>query len=397
MAATLATLFLFFPTAAPVEHVTTVALADFAAPDLPSAHVFAAPDLPPPPPPPPSLPAARALAAAMTLQCGAVTGFADAMPADAAFFGAPRGGCADLDGAVARAVRGAPPAAWATRRLGDGLPDGELSLPGCAIRWFAPHEACALLERAGGVVFIGDSLARHLSDALRLVLTGNYVSGGWAGSGAALDDEVWRHCKCDALFGKYHVCHVVREPRAEAVVELCPSWTAPRIAVLPWWRDFFDEPALAARLANLTPPVAAGGAALGPFIVDEIGPAFTEDFLPGDAPGGELVAAHLAAVARAATAARARRVCYTALAPDEARKPAAVRAQQGDTATRAVNAYVARECARAGARLLDGYALTSGAWSHDGTHYGARVMAVVAQVLLNIIAEEVEARTGLGG
>ena len=52
-----------------------------------------------------------------------------------------------------------------------------LTLPGCALRWFTPPEACDLIARAGHLVLIGDSLSRHIATALHLILSGNYVSG----------------------------------------------------------------------------------------------------------------------------------------------------------------------------------------------------------------------------
>jgi hypothetical protein len=48
---------------------------------------------------------------------------------------------------------------------------------GCTLKWYAPGEACSLLARAGTLVVVGDSLARHLVQALFSALSGDYALG----------------------------------------------------------------------------------------------------------------------------------------------------------------------------------------------------------------------------
>lgn len=275
------------------------------------------------------------------------------------------------------------------RYLGDGLPDGALTLPECAPKWYTPHEACALLTRAGPVVFIGDSLNRHLLVGLKLVLSGNYALGGFIGPQAG-NPTIAERCACDGAFGPLHTCHTIQDPSGPSAAALCPQWggmapSAGGVSYLPWWADYWQEGGVESRVN--------GTAWGGGVIVDEIGPAFDHDWLP-DSPH---VKAHLDAVQAAATATGSHRICYLATAPTPAKKKDYL-PRQGDAATRAVNARVREHCLAGGGRILDGYALTRGVWSYDGTHYPSQINVANAQMLLNVISSAVQERErGKGG
>ncbi len=325
---------------------------------------------------------------------------------------APGGGAARcrnagaLAAALRLATRGPPRVPWSARREGDGAPDGELALPGeCGPQWHAPAAACAALARAGGALLIGDSLARQLTQGLALVLSGNFAVGSLLAAGAqpfrsGSAAEVWARCTCDATFGKPAVCHDQPLAPGADFRALCPSWRqgAPGgLAFRNWWGPGFEggadlKPAFYAEvreaLANFSASAGLGGAgATPPALVIEVGPAWYQPGRPGAAweAGSSAIAQFVGAMAAAARAAGARLVCFLPPAPDEARKPKHVMPQQGDAAYRAVNEWVAGLCGAERALVLDGYALTKGAWSRDGTHYEGRINAMLAQALLSLM------------
>ena len=58
--------------------------------------------------------------------------------------------------------------------------DELLYLPrGSCWRWYVADEACRLLEERNAVlVVLGDSLSRHVGQALTMLFSGNFRSGG---------------------------------------------------------------------------------------------------------------------------------------------------------------------------------------------------------------------------
>ena len=91
---------------------------------------------------------AEQLLRALDTQCGAnSSSFEVLSPRPRA---APRS-CSPL-GALEAFARGARPSRDAPFALARG----------CALKWYTPGEACNLLARAGTLVVVGDSLARHL-------------------------------------------------------------------------------------------------------------------------------------------------------------------------------------------------------------------------------------------
>jgi hypothetical protein len=356
------------------------------------------------------------LAASLSSQCGESSPFADALPLNYVLGGLPtsppllpdsHATCADVEGSLTRATRisNTP-----DRNYGDGLPDGALTLPaGCRLRFFPPWEACG--ELPGLVVFIGDSLSRHLGYGLRQVLTSNYAAGTLAGFIAPPNSAEnnlffppqadWsRLCRCDEA---YRICaHIAFPPTRELFASVCPQWGAahsafeatPPLHLLSWWGGYFDSDALDALLrSNFTGAGGRGGGAavLGPraprdraVIVLEIGPAWADMFAVGNANIAAFVDAVFAAAARAQGGA-ARVVCFATPSPDDAKKPAAHVSTQGVEPTRKVNEWVAGLCRERGGRVLDAFALTRGAYSRDGTHYQSRVNSMLAQALLNLL------------
>jgi hypothetical protein len=271
------------------------------------------------------------------------------------------------------------------RKAGDGQPDGALRLGGadhCALYWLNPTSACTALERIGGIVFIGDSLARQLAQGLALILSGNFAVGSLLAAGTLHFEQpaadVWATCACDATFGAWHGCH--NQPITEVGAEfrsLCPQWSLPASGFhyLPFWRGAWSSGDVRGHL-NSRRGIRA------PVIVLEIGPGWADEWVPENAA----IALTIKNAAADATAAKARLVCFLALAPDDEKKPPQYVASQGDAAARAVNSWVRKLCEAESALILDGYSLTKSAWSRDGTHYEGRVNAMLSQALLNLVA-----------
>lgn len=296
---------------------------------------------------------------------------------------------AHLSDTLSMAARLTPTIPQTLRRERDGEDDGMLTLPrNCKLRWFNPKLACELLLSLGGVVLVGDSLARHTELALRQVASGNWSLGGYLG-GAHPSDGVDRFstCACDHGYGKFWACHTL--PTSSDPTEFkktCSEWPPdrpPPLVFLPYWGGAWDDSVVRGHLATLqrqnktspTPPPT-------PVLLVEIGPAWAAAFVPGN----EVVKKQMQAASSAARDLGATLVCLLVFAPDDAKKPPHVMPMQGTVATREMNAFVSTLCKEGGGVVLDGYALTSGAFSRDGTHYEGKIMTMVAQALLNIAA-----------
>jgi hypothetical protein len=117
----------------------------------------------PPPPPPPSSAASQLELYALGSACHRqYLELLTPMPRSA------RWGCRAPSSSVLAALAAGSRAAWdAPFDLGSG----------CALQWYAPAEACALVARLGTLVVVGDSLQRHLLQALFAVLRGDYALG----------------------------------------------------------------------------------------------------------------------------------------------------------------------------------------------------------------------------
>ncbi|KAL9049866.1 MAG: hypothetical protein Q9162_006982 [Coniocarpon cinnabarinum] len=77
------------------------------------------------------------------------------------------------------------------------------------MRWYSTHEACGILSRFEHVAFIGDSLLRHVTNAIYVILRQDLGYGGLADweldFTEAEDIQAKEDCICAAQTGK-HVC-----------------------------------------------------------------------------------------------------------------------------------------------------------------------------------------------
>ena len=302
--------------------------------------------------------------------------------------------CPGIEGALAAAVRAPAAVPLASRAVNDRLADAQLLLPAnCSLRWLPPSEACSLMPAV--LVLVGDSLSRHLTFALRQVMSGNYAAGALAGTvvppdspqdGLFFPRDWYPLCLCDEA---YRICaHVQPPPTVQRWASVCPSWASadpshlPPLHFLQWWGGFWN----ASHIDELLTAPARGAAHSAgrprAALVLEVGPAWAEGYTPGSSAILDFLSAGFAA----AEGARARVVCYLTLAPHDPQKPPQFLATQGEAPTRTMNAWVARECRARGGVVLDAFALTLGAFTRDGTHYQGQAMSVVAQALLNLLA-----------
>lgn len=75
---------------------------------------------------------------------------------------------------------------------------------GCRVRFYSPEEACEVASRYSHIVFMGDSLTRHMTGGLFLALTGDYVYGGLPPYSP--NPDLYTHCRCDGQFSEHKVC-----------------------------------------------------------------------------------------------------------------------------------------------------------------------------------------------
>lgn len=351
---------------------------------------------------------------ALDLRCGANSSSLDILrPMPRA---APSS-CAPL-GALEALSRGARPSRDAPFELARG----------CALRWYTPSEACSLLARAGTLVIVGDSLPRHLTQALFAVLSGDYANGATVDA-ALTTPECAALCACDGQFRDSDTesgCAVGACPRSASAAFLgspgqryneaytqalkCPAWVRAHVhfSFSVWARsgghdegsawtfqpqlwEASLEPLLAAAAAEaaprpprvtllMTPP--AGHLGLGDMLGTEGGVwgLAEKDFLT---PALEFVG----------KAPRRRLLCGGQAARQKDTIPAAYLPTIPRYAP--FNAQLRAACQGLAGRMyagfFDPYALTVNASSHDGTHYSRELNIAAAQVLLNAIEEDFKA------
>ena len=284
--------------------------------------------------------------------------------------------CPDLQAAVQGASRAASDFRG---KFGLAVRAAPLQVPGCTLRWYTPSEACDLLERAGKLILLGDSLVRAVAFGLVKVLTNDYKYGG-----------VWRpedgnreHCACDNLFGRDAACHFPPNVRygnndvryTSLPQDTCPLWRKQHLHFVPSAGPEFAG----ARLQEVldTEPE------LRSTVYGASGLNFGADFADHARVQREWFDPFLRFAAT--SSGRARYICASNPAGDEMRKGEPWKHLQRDEVVRGHNNMVRQACGAAGIEFFDAYALTRNAWSHDGVHYQTTENVVMAQVLLNFL------------
>lgn len=264
-------------------------------------------------------------------------------------------------------------------RASRASPDAPLVVPGdCAVYFFQGRFACDVVAAAGGLDLYGDSLTRHLIQALREATTGNFssglyahMSGPYAADGAcacigAFDDGHLRRFPGDQNSQSNTFCRENSAAYASlpelrvAWPNLCSSW--------PPDEDYISSYSRIPHFEGGSRPSRGG------IVVLQGGLHFPSL----DSTVAQTVYGWRQIGAR-------RHVLMNAHAPGP-NKPVAYIEGFGDEPTRAYNKIIASIAeADPHALLLDAYAVTIGQPSVDGQHYGHKVNAVLAQILFNLV------------
>ena len=310
--------------------------------------------------------------------------------------------------------------------------DGAFNLGNdCVVQWFTREEACDLVARAGMVLLVGDSLSRHLAQAFISVLAGNIAHGSVLPQRlSAASPQLLKECSCDAAYDDFRMegsepaCRAASaaflgdpdEPRAGPQTMACPNWDKPHFAFIfaaghpepgegdaPWT---LSEARLTSALKRVAAASDVGAAfvhlqvpalhvGLGEENRDDherffLKPIFSgiEELNWGGGEGGG---------GSSGRSGPRHITCATIHARQDNSKPEHI-AKQGNPMILPHNAWLAKACEAQGARLgsttnthyaglWDAWRFTANMTSHDGMHYDSRVNVVLAQLLLNVIAE----------
>ena len=92
------------------------------------------------------------------------------------------------------------------------LPDLEAEKPveswfipqSCSFRWYTSHEICNLLGRFSQIILVGDSLMRHIHQALFMLLRDDLQSGGMPLH--LVEVTQYDKCSCDGQFSEHLFC-----------------------------------------------------------------------------------------------------------------------------------------------------------------------------------------------
>ena len=254
-------------------------------------------------------------------------------------------------------------------------PREPLLVPGCRLQWWQGERACALIKEAGGLDMRGDSLMRHLQQAVIELLTGAIGDGASRHLGAASTI-----CACD---GAYDDGHAGRYPGGMFADnnKLCRENSValldlPAIRVT-WpdycaaWNDTQFLPVHAWDPNETYDPIRGGAVVV------------LQGGLHSTNLGADTVE-HFFGAARLKPGAR-RHIFVNQEAPGE-NKARNFLSNFGLEPTKAYNVLVAAKAARSGAVLFDSFAATFQQESIDGQHYFHDTNIILAQLLLNILA-----------
>jgi hypothetical protein len=109
---------------------------------------------------------------------------------------------------------------------------------GCGLKWYSAREACALVASAGSLLIVGDSLQRHLAQALMSVLSGNLVHGAALAHKLPPDaPHLLSLCACDRMYDDHAEHGGDRRCRDASAANLGSEGApGPQTLVCPSWR-----------------------------------------------------------------------------------------------------------------------------------------------------------------
>ena len=270
--------------------------------------------------------------------------------------------------------------------------NGPLSLaPPCKAVFFSPSEACDLLAGLGDlVIFVGDSLSRQLLQGVFMVLSGSFSAGGVppqesqfhsANTSAPPDAS----CACEA--GMRYAC---RE-------ETFAFWHGPLHWVCPKW-------GVGARYLHpaLTLTTAADFLQGEGWTEVKNGLAWGQDIFGGttlvinvglhDNLDAHHVAENVYNVLLSDKVAfaknrRTRVICFLMPAPEDSKRRNEHVGSQGLSAVVDFNDRMRKVCLDRGAEVFEAFAATAGMSTSDGLHFPMAGNVLLAQLLLNQLAQ----------
>jgi hypothetical protein len=271
-----------------------------------------------------------------------------------------------------------------------GGTDAPLIVPTCRLHWYMGESACRVLDDAGGLDFRGDSIARHISQAMRELLIGDLAEGTnahvkqtWAQLGLGASGG----CSCDWA---YYDAHSGRFPARPEVDSLCRQESVARLnlsALRAVWPSYCRSWGHTERMLPFDCPfnglyeegVHRGDAR---FVIMQGGLHFP--FGIGPAAADEYFSVRR-------LKANASHFLYLGLPYPGQHRPAQYRSAEALVNTVKMNqgiewmAALARSYDR-DARYVPLLPLTANATSLDGKHFLHATNVVIAQLLFNVIA-----------
>ncbi len=81
----------------------------------------------------------------------------------------------------------------------------------CSIEWLSNTEICSILSQFSLTFFVGDSLTRHMSNALYMLLTNNLQYGAFPRTDPLSMPKELVPCSCDGQFSESLFCRLYSE------------------------------------------------------------------------------------------------------------------------------------------------------------------------------------------
>lgn len=246
--------------------------------------------------------------------------------------------------------------------------DGPFHVRGCRLHWYSSSEACDLLARVGSLTIQGDSLARHLTQALVTILVGDYA--GATNLRRDRRNRGYHACLCMEAYNDGHLASFPgtfrsvknKYCRQHSIAELPFRSRKGQSLYCPAWRT--------SHLNNERSPsgvvYVSGGLHYPNLNATTVGALFGPD-------------AKLASVPHRAGGSWAR-ICGLMHAPGR-NKPVKYLTSHGLAATERFNAMVEEACGDD--HLFNPFSVTRNATSIDGQHYAGGPNLLLAQLLLN--------------
>ena len=274
--------------------------------------------------------------------------------------------------------------------------DAPLELPDCGYTAFSSAEACGIVSHYDAIILYGDSFIRHLMGGLLMALRGDFEVGALKPRDAA-NDTVRAACRCEDQFGeklcRHHTqwtaytSHGFPAPCAahHALIKyaypVLPEWLLRGYPMSPFYLDIVQQQLARSAHTGLRVLVLFAGVLHDPFFRYEnitVSRLFDTAVLPLSEMLDEWDPERVRTDFLLAT-----------VHAQQWNKPAQYLKLQANTRVLQYNKQIHEWAARLRAPVFDTFNATLNASSFDGSHYGARVNFLKAQLLLNYMQHRV--------